>query len=476
MQPVRIDQAVFTSASNTRGEGYRIVAASAGITPDERRAIQTCAPSHGGLSSDEPDSVSVGFLPLPSGRLCVMHSINAGMEQTGRGGRRVYTHLLVFDDGDFAAFAYNPFHVLRLADQVGALTPNPKATGTLEPLDLTPEPDACAATKVAAGIENVDPARMRDCVERLLAGRKLVLSAPNNACELAEALWLGLPAPQRASISFATGLKFSLSRGLTLNFIDPDNAPNPRFLRGPGIERIDLAEPVAKPAPDDRTWGAMVELLWKYHALDDLITISSSRQLASAADTLDRTIDLTLDAHAVLRADLQTVITLCTKHAGTAPYSQIEGEVLEWFWIRVGKRLVEIWPTPQDDAARTDWHVLSELPHRNPLVPGLIADSLKTLLNRLAEHDAFDAVASALVLAQEPRNPWDDVLKQCEPNLLKRLVVWATKPDPDADIAHRISRCLKLAEEWQSARGASAHAVSAVTTLRSRLNLSDVQA
>ena len=46
---VEADQVVFTSAPSRMAQGYRIVAASRGVLPDEKAEILRRAPSHGSL-------------------------------------------------------------------------------------------------------------------------------------------------------------------------------------------------------------------------------------------------------------------------------------------------------------------------------------------------------------------------------------------------------------------------------------------
>ncbi len=450
MRGVGFDQAIFTSASSSRGEGYRIVAASAGLSSEERRSIQQCAPSHGGLCSGDADFVSVGFVPLASGRLCVFRSTHAGMEQTGRGGRRVYSHFLILAAEDFSAFDNNPFDILRAADAAGVFVPDPSASGSLEPLRLSPVQDACAASSITECIDTVGALNLHRSLQRLMGGRKVVLLTNHDCCQLAESLFLAVPAPLRVNVSLATGLRFSLSRGLTLCLVGPDNAPASRFLRGSRIELINLAEEQG-PAEDDAdapTWPDMAVRLWEDGAVEDLITTSSRDQIDIADEGLARLAGLMLDAHSIPRTDLRSVIARATHRTASVPQTMVEGEVLERFWNRVGSRLVELWPVPQDDAARTHWHVLAELPRRNPLIPDLLGDSLRTLLVRIAAQDPLDGLARALLLAREPGDSWSGMVDACENTLLNQLLTWAAGSD---DPLH-CEKALALASDWHRTR------------------------
>ena len=110
---ITCDQAVFTSVRTPTGEGYRIIAASRGLTAEEKRAITQNAPSHNGLYDQSASARAVAFYPLPTGRLCAACPCSAGSEHTGRGGTRVYTFSVIFAAEDFPAIRFNPFHIFR---------------------------------------------------------------------------------------------------------------------------------------------------------------------------------------------------------------------------------------------------------------------------------------------------------------------------------------------------------------------------
>ena len=47
------DQAIFTSVRTPMGEGYRIIAASKGLTAEERKALTKLSPSHDSLCKSD---------------------------------------------------------------------------------------------------------------------------------------------------------------------------------------------------------------------------------------------------------------------------------------------------------------------------------------------------------------------------------------------------------------------------------------
>ncbi|MCZ6816838.1 MAG: hypothetical protein O7F76_09135, partial [Planctomycetota bacterium] len=106
-EAVRAEQAVFTSIRSPMGEGYRIIAASPGIRPDEKAEIIRRAPSHDSLCESGRAAVGLLAFPFESGRYCLGFSCHAGREHTARGGNRVYSHFAVVEPGDWQSFGFN---------------------------------------------------------------------------------------------------------------------------------------------------------------------------------------------------------------------------------------------------------------------------------------------------------------------------------------------------------------------------------
>ncbi|MEW6253059.1 MAG: hypothetical protein AB1716_20665, partial [Planctomycetota bacterium] len=86
-----LDQAVFTSLRSRVARGYRIVAASAGLSEDERRELVQRAPSHGNLLDSSAAAAACAGWLLRSGRYCLLSVGHDGPEPSGRGGLRVVT-------------------------------------------------------------------------------------------------------------------------------------------------------------------------------------------------------------------------------------------------------------------------------------------------------------------------------------------------------------------------------------------------
>ncbi len=105
---VLAEQAVFTSIRSPWGRGYRIVAASAGISPDEKREIVQRAPSHQSLCDASPQGRGLASFAMQSGRRCVFLTQNAGVEHSARGDFRVHTHVLVLEPAAYRCLGCDP--------------------------------------------------------------------------------------------------------------------------------------------------------------------------------------------------------------------------------------------------------------------------------------------------------------------------------------------------------------------------------
>ena len=88
---VTCNQAIFTSIRSPMGEGYRVVAASPGLRPEEKIEITRRSPSHNSMTCASEDAVGLLAYALPTGRTCVCSCRHAGAEHTARGGQRVWT-------------------------------------------------------------------------------------------------------------------------------------------------------------------------------------------------------------------------------------------------------------------------------------------------------------------------------------------------------------------------------------------------
>jgi hypothetical protein len=213
----------------------------------------------------------VAFYPLPSGRLCAAFSCNAGDEHTGRGGKRIYTHNLVFETPDLARCAYNPFAVLRAMVEANDESPQLKPPPILPEVELSVTESALAVSRTM-----LDPilnaASRGHILHALLGEQSLIVEVAADWFETAEALLMGIPGPMREGISFGVGLKFSIARSHRLSLIHDDNGVTKNRIAGQQVEFIDPTDANGPSGcPDDgnegveagSTWASFVERHWR---------------------------------------------------------------------------------------------------------------------------------------------------------------------------------------------------------------------
>jgi hypothetical protein len=270
-----IDQAIFTSIRSPLARGYRIVAASSGLTDEERRAITQRAPSHGNLSDAAAQASACAGFVLPSGRHCLLFSHHDGPEPSGRGGWRVHTHAFVLAPAVFARFAFDPLrferHLLSQSAAVVAKLPAsglPRLNAPAVNFDLTAADDPLDASDRAA----VGHAIAANMNER----PSIVLGARSSRAVL-NAVVAGLPACRRARVSFAYGLKLSTSRPFHLLFQDEPIAAVEQFARDQGYTVQLASAPVEDSGPALQAWLAFV---------DRHLTSGDLRSLATVTDPL----------------------------------------------------------------------------------------------------------------------------------------------------------------------------------------------
>src|SRR5271166_2867553 len=132
---VWVEQAIFTSLPRHGRGGYHLVSRSRGVTGPEAQAITRWSPSHGSLLQDQSNRVSVNFFSLPGGRFALSRSCDGPPEYSGRGGRQLYTHILIINAEYLEADAGQPFVIYRNALALGHLFYQINPAELLEPIE-----------------------------------------------------------------------------------------------------------------------------------------------------------------------------------------------------------------------------------------------------------------------------------------------------------------------------------------------------
>ena len=232
---MHVEQAVFTSTQTDRAEGYQLVAASPGLTPEDRQELIVWGPSHDSLAYGDPQASSVNFFPLPSGNYCVSKTTSTSGEYSGRAGPRIYTQCLVATPETLRRLANNPFALLRAATAQGTLRAQETVPTSLEAIRLV---GRCALVDHGLLTDlSHDPGIewMAAALAEMIAQPKWGLAVPAPlASRLISGLLNCLPVECRTEISFTTGLRWSPRRPFRIVCLGLDPAEIRRTERQQG--------------------------------------------------------------------------------------------------------------------------------------------------------------------------------------------------------------------------------------------------
>ena len=195
-------------------------------------------------------------------RFCISKTCAAGAEYSRRGGAELQTQYLVLPPADFVRFACNPFAVLSAAEATGELQalPAEAAQGRrqLESLRLVGRPAIVDHLLLARVALSPGPRAMATLVDRVLSGGRLTVVSSHGEHLLA-GLVSCLPLELRREVSFSTGLKLSLRRGLRIAVAPADSAHLRREALALAAEVLVLSQVVPTEFAAD-SWPALVEV------------------------------------------------------------------------------------------------------------------------------------------------------------------------------------------------------------------------
>lgn len=214
---MQVEQAVYTSLARDGKSGYHLVSRSRGIAAADVRALAAWSPSHNALVVDQANPFSVNYHPLAEGRHALSRTCQGPPEYSGRGGRQIYTHALIFGPSELERAGLRPTAAFRDAQAQGLLRYRADPDPVLEPIELgrchrDPGP-AFWEARLRELIPD-DPRGIRAC---LLSGGVVQLRHPGDRARLVECLLGCLPADLVASLSFSTSLQASASRPFRLS-------------------------------------------------------------------------------------------------------------------------------------------------------------------------------------------------------------------------------------------------------------------
>ncbi len=281
-----IEQAVFTSARTDQSAGYQLIARSPGIGGADARELSIWGPSHDSLLATGPEAASLNFHPLPSGAFCVSRTTRAGWEYSDRGEQRVYTQCLVVPADVLAAFANNPFAVLRAALARGDLTVLEDIPSQLEPLQISarsPMVDSRLLSRLAT-----DPGTdwLATLVQAALHSTVLALAKAHNIEYLIAGMMNCLPPECRTEFSFSTGLKPSVRRPFRVMAVSDNRGQWQRLRQQNQATVLVLSEtPPAEFAPIDG-WARFIQRVLESGRFSLLATQFAKRRFELTTEDL----------------------------------------------------------------------------------------------------------------------------------------------------------------------------------------------
>ncbi len=439
------DQAVFTSVRTPMGEGYRIIAASKGLKPEEKQTITRNAPSHESLcfpgDGESTGPLAAAFYPLKSGRRCVSMSCYAGTEHTGRGGQRVYTHVVAFDESDLARCGFNPLRILR------ALVISIGSEPQLHPEPVLPELELLVEDKDHLDAPALSTEARMGALHAMLVRTDLVIAMKSDWLATTEALLLGLPGTMRADVSFGAGLHFSLTRLHRLNVLSDDQGKAKRRTTGQPVAYLDAESAEALSPVDASSWLTFVE---RHYAAGDMDGLRRRTSRAYENTTLagcNRIGDIFETINQLPRFDCRTLLGLASEHFAAGHESAV-GEAYE----ELAETLKRLLPLRLDAAS---WEEVCSL--WDPILalwrqPGEEAEFAQVLLRgaalRIARQDPVQAATLTVEMASEvalhsQAKPCDVMIDE----ILSRLLSWMRQAE-DSERAEVVP----VVRLWREAR------------------------
>ena len=221
---MKVEQAIFTSLSRGGKSGYHVIARSPGVSEQDANAIAAWSPSNGALIVDPANQISVNYHPLPGGRFVLSRTCEGPPEYSGRGGKQLFTQVLLIEADDLRAAAAGPIAVYRDALALGKMVYRANPPNLLEAVELgtshlVRDPNFWFERAKALGLPDLKP-----IVNRLLARESVRIAYPGDRLVLAQCILGALPPDLRFRVSFSTSLRPSAVRPCRLVLVGPEAA------------------------------------------------------------------------------------------------------------------------------------------------------------------------------------------------------------------------------------------------------------
>lgn len=314
---IAVEQALFTSVPSPMGRGYRLVAASPGLTSDERREITQRAPSHGNLLDAGENATGLASFEIRGGRRCLFCSWHAEAEHSGRGGRRVHTQAVLLEPAVWEQFAYNPLTIEQLVQSAVDRMAIPKPDSRLPLLEI-PQPTSetsagNAAPLPVASSETIDAVI---AIVALLIGEQRLLAVESGDARVAMRYLLELLPPMlRKKVSFTCGMRFSPTRALDLVLTEGRREEIDRIVRDQSYQAFAWNAPPDFSLCDElSTWYGYIRKLWRIEGFSSVRRQYERVGGEASIDTLRNIGRLMLDIERVPQANVEQLERILEPH------------------------------------------------------------------------------------------------------------------------------------------------------------------
>jgi len=281
-EALQCDRTIFTSLPSRTGEGYRLVAWSAGLRAEERQELTRRAPSHGSLVGEGKPRGVILLRLASSGRAGWGITRVSGAEYSQRGGGRVWTDFFFADAADVAQQGVHP-HEVR-----AALAAAPELK---KPIEGSPLPRVVIARlgsgePVARGARAIS--HVAATASLLLEGKPCVIAGGNDPAGLLEDALRMMPASVRSDIDACAGFRFSPSRGVKATIGDKIDQDTLRQTRGQNVACIDFEKSVSALAGPLAPWLALVSRWWNEERSEEAIAVADRLGAGWSTDEIVR--------------------------------------------------------------------------------------------------------------------------------------------------------------------------------------------
>ncbi|MCA9112236.1 MAG: hypothetical protein KDA52_19940 [Planctomycetaceae bacterium] len=213
---MQVEQALFTSAQTRHARGYHLVARSSGITDNMAKALAVWSPSHDSLVESHAAAESLNYYRLNDEWAALTRSVNGESEYSNRGGLRLETNMLVFRASQLAGYDHHPLLLADTALSLGHLRlrdRTPQQLGTIE----LPQSSWGRIDEPGLNDESSHEFAVR-VIKQLTRSRVMIIGAARPKM-MVQAVLDRLPPRVRGRVTFSTGLRPSLHRPFSLQFL-----------------------------------------------------------------------------------------------------------------------------------------------------------------------------------------------------------------------------------------------------------------